>query len=409
MSDSTATLTLVDPHGRPLGTLPPLPIETAWWKDVGEIVTGTRARHGIDVVVLRLLSVDRPYPPGGTLAYLAEYDGPPIPDLAPVEGEPSWLAPHPLRMPWAEVGGPADALAWVDEVLAEHGRTALARRQVRTWNLSSIWRIDTDLGPVWLKEVPPFMAHEGALLRWLDRPTTTPLLGADGRRMLLADVPGTDRYDAGPAERRRMLADLLDIQTEALTRLPELIDIGVPTEYGDGFRVSCETLLPQWLDAVDLDAEDQSVLTDLVAGLGDRFAAIEGCGVPYTLLHGDFHPGNIRSDGTRQVIIDWGDGRIGHPVIDMLRMRDWPAGEGDPVAFVEQWNAHWRRVVPGCEPERMVELMAPVHGLREALIYGMFLRSIEPTERPYHEDDVPTAIRTAINRHRRVARPATHM
>ncbi|HEX4721929.1 MAG TPA: aminoglycoside phosphotransferase family protein [Pseudonocardiaceae bacterium] len=406
MSDSTATLTLVDPHGRPLGTLPPLPVESPWWKDVAEIVEGTRERDGIDVVVLRLLTAGRPRPPGGAVTYLAEYDGPPVPGLIPTEERPSWLAPHPLRLPWAEIGGPARSLAWADGVLADLGWKVSGRRQIRSWNLSSIWRIDTDRGPVWLKEVPPFMAHEGAVLRWLSRPTTTVVLGADERRMLLADIPGTDRYEAGPAERAGMLAALLDIQTEAVARLGELTALGVPTEYGDDFGAEAEILLPRWLATLS-DADDRAVLTDLVDGLAARFAEVEACGVPYTLVHGDFHPGNVRSDGTNTVIIDWGDARLGHPVMDMMLMRDWRGG--DPVTFAALWCAHWRRVLPGCEPDRVVELMEPVAALRGALIYGMFLRSIEPAERPYHDDDVPMALRAAIDQHRRVARPATHM
>jgi len=75
---------------------------------------------------------------------------------------------------------------------------------------------------VWLKEVPPFEAHEGVVLRWLGRPNTPTLLGAAGHRMVLDDIPGTDRYDAPSPERQEMLADLLDIQADAAGRLPEL-------------------------------------------------------------------------------------------------------------------------------------------------------------------------------------------
>lgn len=404
---SCATLTLVDPAGRPLGTLPPLPVASPWWKEAAEIVEGVRDRHGIDVIVLRLLSATRAQPPGGDVTYLAEYDGPPVSGLTPVEDEPAWLRPHPLRMPWAEIGGPARALRWADDVLAGLGWTVRGHAQIRSWNLSSIWRVDTDRGPVWLKEIPPFFAHEGAVLRWLDRPNVPVVLGDDRHRTLMADVPGTDRYHADPAERLAMLAALLDIQTDAARRTDELLELDMPTEYGDDLRREAERLLPTWL--AGLDADDGAVLTELVEGLGARLAGIEACGVPYTLQHGDFHPGNVRADGDRQVLIDWGDARLGHPVMDLIRMRDWPEGVGDPVALTELWCAHWRRVVPGSVPDRTIELAEPVAALRDALVYGMFLRSIEPSERPYHEDDVPTAVRTAIDTCRRVARQASHL
>ena len=178
-------------------------------------------------------------------------------------------------MPWAELGGTARSLAWADAALTERGRTVRGHRQIRSWNLSSIWRIDTDEGSAWLKEVPPFAAHEGALLRWLDRPGTTPVLAARGQRMLLADVAGTDRYDAGPAERLSMLTELLRIQADAMSRLPELIALGVPLDDPPGFQAEVATLLPEWLAFLDEDA--RAGLTELVDGLAARFAAIEAC------------------------------------------------------------------------------------------------------------------------------------
>jgi Ser/Thr protein kinase RdoA (MazF antagonist) len=216
--------------------------------------------------------------------------------------------------------------------------------------------------------------------------------------MVLDDIPGTDRYDAPSPERQEMLADLLDIQADAAGRLPELVDIGVPT---DDVRHDAETMLPHWMDSMPVD--DRAVLADLVGGLADRFAALAECGVPDTLIHADFHPGNVRSDGMHRVIIDWGDSRIGHPAIDLIRIRDWPGSDKD--ALSEQWCAFWRRAVPGSEPERAIELIDPIVALRGALIYGMFLRSIEPSERPYHNQDVPDSLRTAIELHR-MSQPA---
>lgn len=41
----------------------------------------------------------------------------------------------------------------------------------------------------------------------------------------------------------------------------------------------------------------------LVDGLDARFVALYPCGVPDTLMHGDFHPGNFRSDGRSLVLL----------------------------------------------------------------------------------------------------------
>src|SRR5262249_10538530 len=147
------------------------------------------------------------------------------------------------------------------------GRTVTGRRQRKTWNLSSIWRLDTDTGPVWVKEVPPFFAHEGALLRWLDRPTAPTVLGVDGGRLLVADIPGDDRHEAPPDERVPMLTDLLDIQASTIDRLPELLALGVPDRRAQPLRELIE-------DVVERVAgpEERAVLERFVAELPERFA-----------------------------------------------------------------------------------------------------------------------------------------
>ncbi|HEX5405106.1 MAG TPA: aminoglycoside phosphotransferase family protein [Pseudonocardiaceae bacterium] len=392
MPPRTVTLALVDRQNRPLGALAlPRPVPSGFWPNVDDVVDLAREACGVDVTVLRLLSAEAPDANGGPVTYVTQYDGPLPAGLDRSAITPEWTEPQRLRLPWAQPDGPAASLAWARQAL---DRPVLAARQMRTWNLSSIWRLDTAAGPVWLKEVPPFFAHEGALLRWLHRPTTPVVLAADGPRMLLADIPGVDRFQAGGAERAGMLALLLEIQVDTAGRLSELLGLGVPDQRFDILRRQVEAVVDR-AGHVLADA-DRRVLDGLAGGLADRFASVAECGVPDTLVHGDFHPGNVRSDGTSTVLIDWGDGVLGHPVMDMLRMRDWEPG-GTAPELTGMWCDFWRARVPGSDPARAVELTAPVAGLRDAVNYQHILDSIEPTERPYHADDVRLCLRTAVD------------
>ena len=99
---------------------------------------------------------------------------------------------------------------------------------MRTWNLSSVWRLPTTDGPAWLKVVPPFFAHEGAVIDRLAGGPVPILLGRDGRRILMADIPGDDRYDATGAELLRMIDGLVAIQAAWAGRIDELLALGVP-------------------------------------------------------------------------------------------------------------------------------------------------------------------------------------
>ncbi|MET0416839.1 MAG: hypothetical protein ABW022_12550, partial [Actinoplanes sp.] len=60
------TLVVLDEAGEPAGVLPPFEVSTPWWQEVSEFGRG--------VQVLRLLSADRPAPPGGAVTYLAQLD-----------------------------------------------------------------------------------------------------------------------------------------------------------------------------------------------------------------------------------------------------------------------------------------------------------------------------------------------
>ncbi|MEV0805304.1 aminoglycoside phosphotransferase family protein [Micromonospora sp. NPDC050200] len=369
----TVTLVLVDPAGRLLGALPPYDVPTPWWQEVESVVRGAP----IEVTVLRLLAGERPAPPGGAVTYLAEAAGPVRVPLVPVSVE---LAPHPLRAPWAEPGGPAASLAWARAALDRLGRPVAEVAQQRTWNLSAIWRLDGPRGTAWLKQVPAFFRHEAAVLRRLDGvvPGLVPTLLADDGdgRMLLDHVPGEDRYAADTAERQAIAADHHALQVRALPLADDLVAAGVPDLRGAG--------LARWIRA----ALAPHAAPALLDGLEARLEEVRRCGLPDTLVHGDLHPGNVRGDGQRRVIIDWGDSIVGHPAFDILRLTE----RVDPAAassLLAAWSARWRASVPGCDPERAVELLRPVAALRLAAVYAAFLAGIEPSERVYHEADVP--------------------
>ena len=225
------TLLLCDRDGALLGTLPAFEVTVPWWQEVGDVVAGAREHHGADVTVLRLLPSTAPWPAvGGPVTYLAEVASMPAVRLEPwpdSAGDP--MAEHPLRLPYARPGGPALDLAWADGELAAAGRPRTGPAvQVRTWNLSSIWRLPTAAGDAWLKVVPPFFAHEGAMLRRLDPTVVPPLIAADGPRVLLSDVPGDDHWGAPAPVLLRVLRMLVRLQQGWVGLVGELEAVGAP-------------------------------------------------------------------------------------------------------------------------------------------------------------------------------------
>ena len=391
-----ATLLLCDPAGTLLGTLPPFEVEVPWWQEVLGVVDGARERYGVEVTVLRLLHAETGWgTAGGPATYLAEGDAAPDHELTPWTGADPTVD-HPLRQPYARPGGPAADLRWADDQLTAARRPRTGRaEQIRTWNLSSIWRLPTADGPVWLKVVPPFFAHEGAMLRRLQKDVVPPLVAADGPRVLLDDVPGEDHWGAELPVLERVVSMLVGLQVEWVDRVPELVEVGAPDWRAAAFVPAAERLLT--VAGSDLGADERSRLHAIVDGLPQRFAAVGECGVPDTVVHGDFHPGNTRGsdapDG-RSVLLDWGDCGIGNPLLDQAAtLASIREEQRDPLRA--HWSRLWRDAVPGCDPDHAADLLGPVRALRQAMIYQVFLDDIELDEHVYHSGDPAHWLRKA--------------
>ncbi|MCO8277008.1 aminoglycoside phosphotransferase family protein [Actinoplanes sp. TRM 88003] len=399
----TVTLVLVSPDGELLGETEPFQPASPWWQPVDDFGPGLQ--------VLRLLHSDKAGPPGGHVTYLAELideaanirkigrQTTPPPSSPGESSRPyfgNWSEPHAKRAAYAERGGPSASIAWATSLVP--GTTA---HQCRTWNLSAIWRLDDARGnPVaWLKQVPRFFVHEPYAIRLVDSvaPGLVPRLIADGAdgRMLLAHAPGADRYGAGADLCGEIAAAFHPVQAHfaadpaALARIP---DARLGKTLGEYVRIA-----EPFYDGIP-------GLREFVADLPRRFAEIAECGLPDTLVHGDLHPGNVRTDDAGRItIMDWGDCVLGHPALDILRLTDADTngserGPGLPgrERLLAAWADRWRQTVPGSDPVRAVALMRPVADLRGALIYSEFLENIEPTEWPYHATDVPEGLAAAV-------------
>lgn len=399
---------LIARDGSVLGRLPEFPVETPWWQEAQPVVAGVRDRFGLDIVVLRLLDTELPRPQGGGVTYLAEPRGHLPSDIAtrllPFDGH---LDEQPLRVRWASPGGPAQDLAWAEAVLRRRRLERVGHAaQLRSWNLSSIWRLPLRDGAAWLKVVPPFFAHEGDVLRLLQGGPVPRLLGHDRDRILLADVAGSDRHDADPDELFEMVSLLVDLQAAWVGRTGRLQSIGLPDWSGPALAAEITDVVER--RSAMLPPGARAVLDDFVAGLQERFEAIGACGLPDTIVHGDFHPGNVRGgdDLRRDVegggagnhaltLLDWGDCGFGNPLLDQPAFLDRISPDLRATVSDHWWNA-WRRHRPGSDPARAAFLIGPVAAARQALIYQRFLDHIEPVERRFHDADVPEwLVRTA--------------
>jgi Ser/Thr protein kinase RdoA (MazF antagonist) len=265
---------------------------------------------------------------------------------------------------------------------------------MRSWNLSSIWSIPTAAGAAWLKSVPPFFAHEGRIIDWLGDPALPPLLGFADGRVLMAEIGGDDQYDARLPTLVQAVDTLVAIQDRVSNRVDELLALGLPDWRWPVLAVLIDDVIER--HGRELDGEEQRVLARVVSGLDDRIRAIDACGLPMTLVHGDFHRGNLRGTGDGLALLDWGDCGVGHPLFDLPAMIE-PLTPDVRASLLTHWVRAWQERRAGSDPLRAQALVQPIAALRQALIYRGFLDAIEPSERVYHERDPAGWLRRAAS------------
>jgi len=394
-------------------TSPPFSVDIPWWSEVEPVVGHLQGLLGVPVLVLRLLKVDGGESGrDGHVTYHVEalerpaagvLDPPPM-GHGPVDRSPlgkGLLNGHEaLRSPWARAEGLRELLGWATDTLDAAGRPVTGPvEQRRTWNLAGLFRLPTARGPVWLKATPRFAADEASVIdafAQVDPGLVPTLLGSGDRRILMEHIPGEDCWGAAP----ETVAAAMDRFVAAQAVLAAKRPAGLRDRRTPALAAQVGELLDGPV-AAELTAQELAVARELT----NRWELLDECGLPDTVAHGDFHPGNWRSDGGPPVVMDFADAYWGNPVVDGLRAHDF-LPEDVRAAAAHAWIDAWTRHAPGSDPARALAVAEPLAHLMYSVRYQEFLDGIEPSEQPYHQGDPASVIRRAV---RSVEDPSPHL
>ena len=366
-----------------VGKVGPFHVDSPWWAEVEPVVAHLEETLGVPVVVLRLLTVEgSDGARDGQVTYHVQALSSPgnLTACDFVDDD------HPLRLPWARASGVRELFEWASQHVELTGRPT----QRKTWNLAGLFRLPTADGPVWLKAIPAFAAAEPAAIAAfaaVDPDLAPTVLASAPGRLLLADVPGADCWDASP----QVVADALGRLATAQARI-EHPPPGIPDRRPEILTAAVSALLDGSVGA-ELSPEELRA----AKGLQWRWEMLAECGLPDTLVHGDFHPGNWRCGHGQPVVLDFADAHLGNPVLDGLRAIDFlPADRRRAAA--DAWIAAWAAAAPWSRPAEALRIAEPLAHLAYAVRYQEFLDNIEPSERVYHLGDPAAVIRHALHR-----------
>ncbi len=337
---------------------------------------------GVPVVVLRLLTVEgSDGARDGHVTYHAEALEPPgrLPGCDFADDD------HPLRLPWARASGVRELLEWASGQVDLTGRPV----QRKTWNLSGLFRLPTADGPVWLKAVPGFAAAEPAAIAAIAAvdPDLVPAVLASGPgRLLLADVPGADCWDASPQVAADAVGRLAAAQAR-VGRPPHGHPRPPPAEPGGrGQRPARRPGRRR--------AEPRGTATPPGAcGRGGRCWPTAACPTPSctaTSIPATGVRATARRSSSTSPTPTWAT----RCSTGCARSTSCRAGRRRAAA--DAWIAAWTAAAPGSRPAEALRIAAPLAHLAYAVRYQEFLDNIEPSEHVYHRGDPASSIRQAL-------------
>jgi hypothetical protein len=319
-----------------------------------------------------------------------------------------------LRAPWAKAGWVDEAGGWIQVQLEQlHIQVLGPMVQERSWALSCIMRIETSIGAVYFKAVPPFMTQESVVMREIasQYPALVPpplatdtgrgwMLMPDFGGELLIRMPDISHWEAALRRCARMQVEQADHVDEWLAR-------GVPDRRLNRMVQLTDplmTIASQLLSGgpLGLSAREIEGLHALPMQMKLLCAKLASYAIPHTLVHGDLG-GNILVNGDRYIFFDWTDVCIAHPFFEMTTLIDTVFDESllrheTDVrtrlrdAYLEAWTRYEAK-------ERLVEafeLTKALGALHQAMSYMWILMNLAEDARWELESGLLTWLRNLL-------------
>ena len=406
-SKTSAVALIFDPEMRRLAVRsgsrsepPRFAVRRRFYPEVREILDAIRRETGTDCIILRCLDAgdadsDRPR----VYSALANADGdlrPPfrwaaqsevrLPDSVsldePANPSPQARASRPQNLanpsPQAWQVDPdwrREISVWIADNLPDSVRQAgWTLSQIRSWAISTVFRIESDAARLYFKASPSYFGTEAALTARVARefPDISPrVLAADAERgWLLMEDLGDDTLATAPSAAmwREAMGALARVQlayAQDAAALRELRDMGIERRAPAAALRTLRTWISRpesaeirvWRERFD---EALRRLAPNVGELDRMTRNLDALALPQTLDHGDLDATNIFVQNGSPVLMDWSDAAISHPLFTAAMIR--PVSR-DP-ALADSFLSHWTR-------------FAALDDLRQAFAISKIIAAIE--------------------------------
>ena len=276
-----------------------------------------------------------------------------------------------LRAPWSRKGWLDGAAEWTRTSVEGLGLSVTGpMEQVKHWDISTVFRVPTLGGDYYFKAAPGIFQHEPRITAELARlyPDAIPAPAAwterDGEGwMLTASFGDTVIWDGNLPALEEALRMLARMQIDAAGRVDHLLASGARDRNLRDLPRRVAALLDDDPAPSMLEREQVERLRALLPAIERECEKLEVGPIPQTLMHGDFHGGNIALAEGRPLIFDWTDACIAHPFFDLATVLDTDNAPEKPEdaerlrgAYLGEWSAYG-------SPEELREAFAAAYRL----------------------------------------------
>jgi hypothetical protein len=261
--------------------------------------------------------------------------------------------PEPVeRVPWMRRGWFATAQQWISKTLITHGYELKAPpEQFKQFTLSALLRTETTTGTVYFKVANqyPLFCHEPKTTQTLGtlfpEYIPTPLAIDEQRRwMLMTDFGNSVMHDNPDVETLKSFIQMFaKLQISTTSMLDTLIEAGCLDRRLNILAGQVDALMADDAFLHSIDTEKRLAFRAAAPTLKTLCAKLAAFNIPHTLVHGDFHGGNIAKNGDKILFFDWTDACIAHPFFDLPIFIDFDANEHEAAlqeAYLTCWTAY---------------------------------------------------------------------
>lgn len=231
------------------------------------------------------------------------------------------------REPFCRIGWMRELEGCIQDLLRPRGIELKGFEQLNGCETFSLVRFDTTQQPVWFKAVGEPNLHEYPISLALARllPKYVPNVLAtkpEWRGWLMSDGGGTTLDELqDPSAWQTALITLANLQIDSIDVRNKLLEAGCRDlraaellELVDPFLDSMAELMSRQTK-VPPPVLARQELSSLGVTLKDALHCLGALGLPDTLGHSDFNPGNIIVGPESCTFIDWAEAHVGHPFL----------------------------------------------------------------------------------------------